>query len=231
LEDLAESPLPRVSLAAVLALVGSLGVVAGSFLPWFDVPRAERDGFVLAREDVDRWGREAAAGGEDGTAVDRAREWLGGAPLDGWGWLAVSRFAVEHASAQGLEAREVRAWRVAIGAGWALPVAAGLLAILLLVGRLRPMTTGVLATCVLLALAVAALATLLLSGASAAARAAARDDPRVLGAGALVLAGSGAALFVAALLGGDRRTGLRAWAFAAGLAVLAVLATGIYVAG
>jgi hypothetical protein len=231
LQDLADPVRPRISWAAVVALLGSLGVLLGVFLPWFDLPQEEREQFVLNRSQLDRWERDAVAKGRDTVAVARGREWLTGGTLHGWGWLSVSDVALDHADEQGVEAREVRAWRAAIAAGRALPFVAGLLALVLVLGRLRPMTSGVLASSLLVALCVAAIAALVATGASPSAREALGKTPRVLGLGGLLFLGSGAVLALAALLGGTWRARWRGWALAVALAVLAVLATGIYVAG
>jgi hypothetical protein len=231
LDDLAEPVSPRLSWASALALLGAIGLAVGSFLPWFDVPSGEREDFVLNRSQLERWEKEAVLASRDASPIVRGREWLGGGSLNAWGWLALSRRAIEHAGERGIEAREVRAWNVAIGGAHALPFAAGLLALVLAFGRLRPMGTGAVATCLLLALAVAAIGALLVLGASENARASMAQSPRTLGLGGLAFAASGAALGLAGLSGGTWSRRWRGWLLALGLAISAVLGTGIYVAG
>lgn len=231
MEDLGDSPPPRTAVTSVVALVGAIGVVVGFFLPWLDLPQEERGQMGFTRGDVERWERTATDRPKDEGPVVLAQGWLDGGSLDGSGWLAVLRLGVDHGQDRGIEAREVRAWRVAIVALRALPFAAGLLAALLLLGRLRPMSTGVLAACLLVAIAVVALAALVALGASERARAAVLLRPFALGSGLLMIGASGPLLLGAGLLGARRGTWWKAWLLALGLTVLAVLGTGIYVTG
>ncbi|MGQ0612363.1 MAG: hypothetical protein ACT4PV_01235 [Planctomycetaceae bacterium] len=198
---MSETPPPAgASLMAVLALLGSLAIVAAFFLPWIGMTDEVRRELSLSRPDLERMEREVKAetGGE--RAGRATRLLLDGGSPNGLEWVAILGFVVRKADDQALAPRERRVFQVSLGSLRALPWIAGGLALLLLLLRLRPMAAPLLACLFAVGLVLGALGGLLWLGASQKAKEAAGQG-ELLGFGLKLLAGGGGAVFLASLFG------------------------------
>jgi hypothetical protein len=214
----------RVSVGAVVALLGCAAVVASFFLPWLASGTAEQE--VLSPGDlraIEESVREMGPEAEEAVAiVTRIRA---GEAATGREWHHVLGFVLDHAEAQrDLAEKELRVLRVAHVSLGVLPWMAGLLALALLVGRLRPPASPVIALLFVLGLLIGGLAGLLWLGASIEARENALEDSGMLGAGLKALAVGALACLLGALVGVTRKTWWRGWGL--GLLLAAALAVG-----
>ncbi len=217
------------SLMAVLALFGSLAIVAAFFLPWIGMTDDVRRELNLSRPDLERMEREIKAQTGDERAGRAMRLLLDGGSPNGLDWVALLGFVVRRADDEALAPRERRVFEVSLDALRALPWVAGGLALLLLLLRLRPMAAPLLACLFAVGLVLGGLGGLLWLGASQKAKEAAGQG-ELLGLGLKLMAGGGGAVFLASLFGVRAENWWKAYLLGlllvAGMATAAVLYIG-----
>jgi hypothetical protein len=194
--EMETAPTARTSFATVLALVGTLAILAGWFLPWMSMTDRVAESMKFTQSDLEALDKNATAQGMDESSREALKHLVSRQAINGRDWAGIANFILESDTQRPTDPVGVRGLRLAVTVLRWTPWAVGAIALFLLLGMLRKPSFPVVALVLTVGFLLASAAGLICLGASENAKKSGGEEAAVLGMGiyAIIVGGSLATL-------------------------------------